>query len=41
MIRQAMAPLAFGRNEQPWNSSLRRILLKKSFPADQGNFFDY
>jgi hypothetical protein len=39
MICQALAPLAFGRNEQLWNGSLWRILLKKSFPADELIFF--
>jgi hypothetical protein len=40
MICQALAPLAFGRNEQLWNGSLWRILLKKSFPADERIFLE-
>ncbi len=40
MICQALAPLAFGRNEQLWNGSLWRILLKKSFPADERFFLE-
>jgi hypothetical protein len=40
MICQALAPLAFGRSEQLWNGSLWRILLKKSFPADERIFLE-
>jgi hypothetical protein len=40
MICQALAPLAFGRTEQLWNGNLRRILLKKSFPADERIFLE-
>ena len=40
MICQALAPLAFGRNEQLWNGSLWRILLKKYFPADERIFLE-